>query len=124
MDLQRQIIQMQEMHQETLSEVNNEEREDQVVYIKGKRVREKGERTITFLSPSLPSPSLAQLKEQTEKEKALKTEYDDLSEEYRSLKEELSTTQQACLQWHTEYKEQLEQVKTIITATPILTNDS
>lgn len=77
-----------------------------------------------FLSPSLPSPSLAQLKEQTEKEKALKTEYDDLSEEYRSLKEELSTTQQACLQWHTEYKEQLEQVKTIITATPILTNDS
>lgn len=88
-------------------------------YIKSKRVREKGERTITFLSPSL-----TQLKEQTEKEKALKTEYDDLSEEYRSLKEELSTTQQACLQWHTEYKEQLEQVKTIITATPILTNDS
>lgn len=41
MDLQRQIIQMQEMHQETLSEVNNEEREDQVVYKKQESERER-----------------------------------------------------------------------------------
>ena len=41
MDLQRQIIQMQEMHQETLSEVNNEEREDQVVYKRQESERER-----------------------------------------------------------------------------------
>lgn len=52
-----------------------------------------------------------QLKEQKEEERTLRMEYTDLLEDHQKLREELNMTQQACFQWHSEYKEQLEQVK-------------